>query len=142
MTEEKTEIQEEHATKPVKRRSPIAIGGRKAITEAVAKHADILVDTQGSILLTARNVLDIMKEKELMTSLSTANIRGANGVADALGYKGLDLPFVIQGTKRLYLIPAARWTAESKAAFYDKSDAEKVVIIEDLMRETANRLIE
>lgn len=107
------------------RRAPIAIGGRPMMIKAIAENADRIAKVGGKPLLTAREVLEILKSEKLLPPFAVAEIKSANGVGDALGYKHLDLPFRIRGTKRSYLIEAAGWTAEEKAEFYAKNSDEQ-----------------
>jgi hypothetical protein len=130
------EVDQPHQETPANtKRQPIAIGGRRAIGDAIVNNVAELVASAGSPLLTAREVLDVMKAKKLMSSLVLANLRGANGVGDVLGHKYLDLPFILRGTKRFYLIPAAGWNDETKASFDDLSPKEQAAELEKIIAE-------
>lgn len=85
--------------------------------KAIAENADRITEVGKGPLLTARQILDILKREKLLPPLVLAEIKSANGVGDALGFKHLDLPFILRGTKRAYLVEAAGWTAEEKAEF-------------------------
>lgn len=127
------ETQSIESSKPP--RLPISVGGRDALMKAITNNVKLIEQIGESPFLTARQVLDVLKSQKLLSPMATAKIKSANGVGDALGRKHLDLPFIIEGGKRAYLIQAAAWTVEEKEEFDDKTPDEKLAFMESLFTE-------
>lgn len=105
--------------------------------KAIKENAQLIAETGGHPLLTARQVLDALKNQKLLPPLAIAEMRSANGIGDVLGFKHLDLPFMLRGTKRSYLIQAAAWTPEEKREFDDKPADEQLAVVEQLIADFA-----
>lgn len=128
----KNKMNTTETTNTTNRRKPFLPGNREILIESLVKNWAAVAKDAGTVLLTARQVLDVLQKLELLPSLSGKQLVGANAVGDVLGSKHYNLPFVIAGTKRKYLIPAIAWTAQQKDEFEALPFADKLARLKSL----------
>ena len=111
-------------------RKPFLPDKRGLMIDALSNNWEMIVNKSGSVLLTARQVLDVIQNEGLLDHAGE-KLKGANSVGDLLGAKHYDLPF-LSGIKRRYLLPAISWGADDRLAFDALTLAERSAHIKEL----------
>lgn len=89
---------------------------RKVHTDAIKLHYKEMITENGAACQSAATVLAWLIAKGMGRTAIGQVMRGANAMGDALGDKGLGLPFIVMGGKKRYALNYAESPAGEKEA--------------------------
>lgn len=101
----------------VNRPPAVSTGHRSVHTDAIKANHEAMIADYGVNCICAESVRAWLVEHNLGRTKDGRPMRGANAIGDALGEKGLGLPWIIIGGKKRYALAwATASTAEKEAA--------------------------